>query len=1386
MVRCLLAPALFWLWLGLAVTLAWPAPANEALPRVGLPGEEPRTARRLAGADKRAAQQQWAEAIDEYQRILSEAGDDLVPLDPRHSLQARQLCHLRLAALPPAALRLYRARVDAQAKKWLDQGTAQRDSAVLRRLVEEAFCSRFTDQALDLLGDLAFERGDFEEANHWWRLLALPASELAARPQPESAKAKLLFPDPKVDLARVRAKQILVRLFRGECDGLGDELQAFRGLHAAAKGELAGRKGSYADLLTALAGQRDTLASPRSEESWPTFAGAGSRQRVLTRAPGRLGQLRPLEEPNWCVHLESGRTLYGPETREVDLGGSPLPLPGKSVLGLEQARALAYHPVIASNQVLVADARSVTAYQLNTGRRLLRYELWTTGRWRGPEIALKAEDTLDVSYPLTVADDHVYARLGIQALGPLSKKELNSGNSSRSVLVCLPLQPAAEKFSERWDARWVIRPKVEDGTPAEFEGAPVVHHGRVYSAVTRFVGGQTQTALACYDAQNGLLRWQRSLCVTQELKEGEQRTRHHLLTLAGPQIVYCAHAGALIALDAATGRHAWAVRYPSRDARTVDSEPLPRGLAPALYAGGRLFVAPADGDRVLCLDAANGYRLWESSPLEVLHLLGVAKGRLIFTFTTAPVQGIVRHSGIRALDAARGTDEGGWLQPSDGSSFPTFGRGFLAGDWVFWPTSAGLRILNQEDGEAAVLLGLNEVRGNLVAGNGCLLVAGVQHLWGYVPPASLLEQRRRAARLSEVASAAHYHLALAEADAGLNTQALATLIQVEREASAEEQGRRGPLRDQARERRYQLLRDWAEEAVTQQHWDEAAGLLAQAAGTEFSLAARAQALARQAALWAQAGQPDRALKSWQTILGDAELRTGTMPDPAGIPRPGAELARLQIEELIRAHGRALYRPIEQQARALLGSVKEDNQEEVLTRLLDQYPNASATGTVLLRLALLYERSGRDGAAAKAYRTFLQRARAGQDQARTLVGLARAYERQACWQAARNTWQRLEETYGERTLAAVDPRRSVRAWVARQLLKPEYRAAAEALPGAAAGPVTRTWSTSPISTTRAAPERLLVPEECSGSSLPAEYLVSAAGSRILCREVSTGKLRWERVCSAPPSWIGQHADAVLVAEAHRIRSLRLADGEPLWKCDLRPECLDPQSRLPSLEETTLSAFQLAGSRLFFLQGQCRFFAVAADHGQVLWTCWAPAARLRPPAPAGRFHSRYHASANWLVVQTSGGERWILDSQTGRKLHEAPTSSEPWPRAPLALDEHRICLIPDARQIVLFDGTTGKEIWTYALHRQRWPSLSGEAPQILGAKNTLLVLLALNYGYELEALDLRTGKPLWPGRRLVSRSPVDFATGAIDEGGVYFVSRGVLSARNLSDGSLRWQL
>src|SRR5438132_983182 len=149
-------------------------------------------------------------------------------------------------------------------------GRPTRDVRLLRRIVHDTFCSKVTDQALDLLGDLAFERGAFEEAERCWRLLARPASEVDRQ---TPGKDVLLFPDPQVDEARARAKQLLARLFAGDPAGFREEWRAFQQCHGGASGHLAGRNGNYVHILKALADKAADVAPGTTVGAWRTVAG---------------------------------------------------------------------------------------------------------------------------------------------------------------------------------------------------------------------------------------------------------------------------------------------------------------------------------------------------------------------------------------------------------------------------------------------------------------------------------------------------------------------------------------------------------------------------------------------------------------------------------------------------------------------------------------------------------------------------------------------------------------------------------------------------------------------------------------------------------------------------------------------------------------------------------------------------------------------------------------------------------------------------------------------------------------------------------------------------------------------------------------------------------
>jgi outer membrane protein assembly factor BamB len=684
---------------------------QELLSRIIIPGEAQRTAWQFNDAEHLVDQGKWNEALDVYQRILKEAGDDLVPLGARHRLHARRLCHLQIAALPAEALKVYRNRVDGQAKLWLDEGIANQDAATLRRLVNESFCSRHTESALDMLGDLAFERGRFAEAEDWWSLLALPASYAAAQPpaagdaKPREAEARwmrdvpLVFPDPQMDLGLIRAKQLLAHLFEGYDADWQHEWAAFQKQYPKAQGRLAGKSGVLADILQTLARERSSLIAPPLFQTWWTFAGAALRNRVERRPSHAPGRPNFADEPEWIVNLRTGKRVSDAQA-----------YPENGTTGYPQ------HPIIVDNKVLVADAYTISGYDLRTGDQILHYDpqAHTPDSEAGP----------GTNYTLTSDGQRVYARLGAPGIGP------RKGGESDSYLVCLNLNPGPHEARDRWTVR---APNVE-GSPATFEGAPLVHQGRVYVGVTHFTGIQTRTAIACYAADTGARRWQTEVCETIELKEGERRYRQHLLTLAGSNIVYCSHSGAIVAVDAATGHRVWAYRYPSRGPKTVDGEPSPRGLTPCLAVDGGLIVAPLDLDRILCLDPSTGHSLWESNPVEVVDLLGVSTGRLIFTSTMPRALTPVRS--IRALDLATGTAVPHWMQPGDGSDLAAAGRGLLAQDRILWPTARGLYVVNLEGRR---IDHKEDIHGNLATANGFIAAAtrGALFVYALTPQAGL-------------------------------------------------------------------------------------------------------------------------------------------------------------------------------------------------------------------------------------------------------------------------------------------------------------------------------------------------------------------------------------------------------------------------------------------------------------------------------------------------------------------------------------------------------------------------------------------------------------------------------------------------------------------------
>jgi outer membrane protein assembly factor BamB len=710
-----------------------PDPAN-------LRGDSGQTRKRLAEAREKLEKGHAADAVDALQRVLDDAGDDLVAIDAKQFRPARWVAHQYLARLPADTLKGYQDRIDEPARKLLDAAKKTRDPAPLWQLLDRYFVSRPSDEGLLLLGDLLFEKGEFRAAERVWRRL-LP-----------DAGADVVYPDSKADPAAVRARLVLAAIFAGDTQRAKTDLAVFEQKHPGAKGRFAGKDGPYADALRAhLDAPPKVPPTANPGTDWPTFGGGTDR---AARVGGRV--------PNYWP----GRPW---QTPLPPAGVPPLPRHHQAPPAPPQRPPLG-HPVVAHGRVFVTDGYRVFGYDLLTGN---------SSKWGSlPDESKFGKDAPPEPCPaLTAAGNRLYVRIGPPLVRP---PDATKGKDDETAIVCLGPTDGQKEL----DVLWRVKPPEGDGgTPGVWEGAPLVAGRRMWAAYARFEGGRVVHGIACYDPSDSSketgpprLAWAVDVCDSPQSTAGEGRPRQELLTLAGRNVVFNSNAGAVVALDAVSGRRAWGFRYPRSSRSDANRSPDP---SPAVASGGRLFVAPTDGERVYALDPETGQLQWESGPTEGAQIVGVAQGRLIVA-----VAGRVR--GLRGLSVTSGShsDPDGWVQ-HDGGGQLGYGRGFVTDDVVVWPTQGGLQFRDPYTGHLLAEpkrspLPDSQARyfGNVVYADGVMVVVTPTQVWGYVSDVKRFGQFREQSGRDPVRAefetlAAKAEAALADGDAAAARELLA-------------------------------------------------------------------------------------------------------------------------------------------------------------------------------------------------------------------------------------------------------------------------------------------------------------------------------------------------------------------------------------------------------------------------------------------------------------------------------------------------------------------------------------------------------------------------------------------------------------------------------------
>ena len=226
-----------------------------------------------------------------------------------------------------------------------------------------------------------------------------------------------------------------------------------------------------------------------------------------------------------------------------------------------------------------------------------------------------------------------------------------------------------------------------------------------------------------------------------------------------------------------------------------------RDLNPAVVHDGLVIVAPSDASAIFAFDADSGRLVWKTDPIpdevKLAHLLGVAKGRLVATGDRVllfdvktgklrppgPTRASPRATAAACWPATRSTG-----RPGPRSRFSTRA-----------PASAPSR-------RSSCMEIYQTTGGNLVAGDGYLIVAQTDALVVFCQNSRLIERYRDEIARNPEQAATYYRLARAAEAVGHDQLALESL-RGRRPASrsAAETIDGVPLADAARDHQFRLL-----------------------------------------------------------------------------------------------------------------------------------------------------------------------------------------------------------------------------------------------------------------------------------------------------------------------------------------------------------------------------------------------------------------------------------------------------------------------------------------------------------------------------------------------------------------------------------------------------
>jgi len=596
-------------------------------------------------------------------KIIETNPDTMVMNSKNHLVRASWLCQVTLLNSDKNSQEF--KKLESNFKKQFEVAKTQKDLGGLYEIIRNGlFCNSGVDACL-LLGDRAFEQSKIEEAEYWWNLpiaLYLEAQQKSRLDMP-------LFFD---QLPLLRARLVASSLIR---DGLGkiaqERFKQFVSEFPKHEGVLASKKGNLVEILEELS-QSKSFRLSRTD--WTSYAITKERNPIIEKGP-TVHQLG-----NWCANLPAWKTsINSTDKEELEAVSS------KSLLVPQKSPDLPCHPLRIGSRILFQDGSKLFSFDLISGAKNILYDPGEMFPKRNSNQQLSLGRSMALSFcppnkVLVTLDRPI--KNNDKFFAPLPMEDLNC----ESFLACLEVNLEATRLL------WEV--KLPQGDSNRFESDPLVHEDRVFVFANQKVNGREVPKVLCYNLNAGMpdLLWSCEVASeTTAVHLGE--SKQAFLTIAGNLVVATSRGGAVTAVDHKTGKIAWLrLVSPNENAHSIKT-PAPVRV---IFHEATVYHLNPRSKVVQALDSSSGTLIWTRDVENVNQLIAVKDGVLL----------LGTENGLRALNSDNGSDNQAWSIPSDGSSLPSAGRGFILGNNYIWPTVKGVFIVDLKTGLPAADLSL--------------------------------------------------------------------------------------------------------------------------------------------------------------------------------------------------------------------------------------------------------------------------------------------------------------------------------------------------------------------------------------------------------------------------------------------------------------------------------------------------------------------------------------------------------------------------------------------------------------------------------------------------------------------------------------------------------